>query len=483
MKNINSKCVAIATIGALLCTSGSTFGATATKDIVSIDQFKATSSAKIEKMVDQLVIRYPNLLDKVSIGKSADQKPLYIVVLSNEQSLIKPQTSLLLESGTHSRETVNPYITLSMLELYCKDFTNESVIPSYNMGSILQNAAIHTSILTNPDGYDLVTQGPKSIVTKKVSELLSKISNKDYAKYKASATGVDLNRNFASQFYDLAKMVWSNPWGSSKKTIKMAYKPSSEFFGGKVEASEPETQALSKYIDTTSLDGLLSLHSQGNIIYYDRMHLGNEYNARALKYGNLMGKITGYKVMKPNYALTAYGYLGDYFANATFNPAITLETTVSTLPTSISRYVSTFNVVKYAPLEMLKALKADQVKTIPVYVKDNLYKKFANEAYAKAVAQRVQGTLEPPKAVEVAPEVEIEDTVTGPKDVTLQVIDPTVPAVPIDPTVPTVPAVPIDQTAPTAPTVPTVPIDQTLPTVPVNATGSQDLRMTTLNNK
>jgi g-D-glutamyl-meso-diaminopimelate peptidase len=461
----NSKLVVLATIAALLCSSNSTFAGTNMGDIVTIDQFKATSSFKIEKMVNQLIQRYPNLLEKVSIGKSADQKPLYIVVLSDEKNLIKPKTSLLLESGTHSRETVNPYITLSMLELYCKDFTNEAVIPTYSMRNILQDAAIHTSILTNPDGYDLVTQGPKSIVTKKVSELLSKISNKDYAKYKASATGVDLNRNFASQFYDLAKMVWSNPWGSSKKTIQMAYQPSSEFFGGKVEASEPETQALSKYIDTTSLDGLLSLHSQGNIIYYDRLHLGNEYNARALKYGNLMGKITGYKVMKPNYALTAYGYLGDYFANTTFNPAITLETTVSALPTAISRYASTFNIVKYAPLEMLKALKVDQVKTIPVYVQDNLYKKFANEAYAKAVAQKVKGTLEPPKPVEAVIEVEIEDTVTGPKDNTSPVIDLTVPPVP---------SVPVD---------PAVPVDPTVPVLPVDSTGSPDLRMSTLNNK
>ncbi len=92
-------------------------------DLVESTSFSKMNSAQIEQLVNQLVLRYPKVLTKVDIGTSSDGRNIYAIQLHQaNQNSEDAKYHGLVESGTHSKEMANPYITVKMIERYAKGF-------------------------------------------------------------------------------------------------------------------------------------------------------------------------------------------------------------------------------------------------------------------------------------------------------------------------------------------------------------------------
>ena len=285
--------------------------------------------------------------------------------------LARGKPAILVEAGTHARETANPYITYRMLASYAQDTIREETIPVLRMKDLLAACAIDFVVLSNPDGYDVVRHGRKTFTVPAILSFLNTIREGRYPYFKATATGVDLNRNYPATYFNVATNCWVDLWGKRQNGKPMGSGfvskiPSTMFYGGPKPASEPETRAMASLIRSMDYRMVLSFHSMGNVIYYDRPYLSAAYNQEARRYADRARLITGYRTMatysKDNYS----GYFGDFVANETQKPCLTVETTGVGFPTSTKAAAAAYAQLFSLPYRMAELALKDGYR-IPLH--------------------------------------------------------------------------------------------------------------------
>ncbi|MDD2409252.1 MAG: M14 family zinc carboxypeptidase [Bacilli bacterium] len=216
------------------------------------------------------------------IGKSIDQRNVYSLEIGNGENII------LFDAGTHAREVANPLFLLK----YCIDLINKLEKKQKE----LNNIKLIIVPLVNPDGYDAVLFGPKSINNKKL-HIYKKRNLINFNTYKANSNGVDINRNFPSQHSGLHYRKYLSQ--------NVSYKPSlgyEDFYSGYQLGSEEETQALiylfNKYIYNIKV--YITLHSAGRLIYSGKPNLSNVFNNNSLKLAKYISKINNYLIYDKN---------------------------------------------------------------------------------------------------------------------------------------------------------------------------------------
>lgn len=115
------------------------------------------------------------------------------------------------------------------------------------------------------------------------------------SKTRTNANGVDLNRNFPTQNWELTEK--------------------NEFFGGTAPASEPETKFLINCINKINPDLILTIHAPFKIVNFD---------GDALKISQKIAEIIGYPVQK-DIGYQTPGSFGTYCGIERKIPTITLE--------------------------------------------------------------------------------------------------------------------------------------------------------------
>ncbi len=364
----------------------------AQSNLVEKTSFSKMNANQIERLVDQIVAKHPKTLTKVKLGTSSDGRTLYAIQLHKaDQTVADAVYHGLVESGTHAKETVNPYITIKMIEQYANDLEDEKTIPDYNMSKILDKGVLHFVPLSNPDGYDIVKFGAAAIRSENLRTRLNQFGRGSFSEFKASATGVDLNRNYPAEYFSVAKNQWTKvPYRTGGS--EYASRPSKAYYAGSYLGSEPETQSMMSYIQSYDFRFLASYHSRGNLIYYERPYLGlKAYNEKAEKYARIAASTATYRMMNYKQMTNYNGYLGDYFANNTLSPAITIETTVNSLPTKVSVYEGTYNRVKYIPAKFMMEVRKEKITPYWVYLSQDVKQNFIDRDYAMAFADYKNG--------------------------------------------------------------------------------------------
>ncbi|MEM3701024.1 MAG: M14 family zinc carboxypeptidase [Candidatus Bathyarchaeia archaeon] len=160
------------------------------------------------------------------------------------------------------KDFAETYPSLVSYEIVGKTVQNNDIIMfkfgNPNGGRILVDGAIHGAenlgsellyfyakwLLTSSD--PLATQ----ILTRNYMLLIPALNVDGYAKWRKNANGVDLNRNFATN------------WQYAGSTD-----PSSEYYRGPAPLSEPESQALVQVFQTWKPVFYINLHRGGSILY------------------------------------------------------------------------------------------------------------------------------------------------------------------------------------------------------------------------
>ncbi len=267
-----------------------------------------------------LAKQYNGILKYVTIGESHDNRDIILLKLGRGQKY------LVCCGGVHAREIINPVVLLGITEYYADLYINyrqQKIDLKRKLGNpnvhlkeeyeqMLYGACIYELLhtytilmvpLLNPDGYMIAQKGFDSIRDPQLRQSCIAMKQ-EYLSWKANARGIDINRNFPSQFW-----------------VKK--------FEGDFPASENETKALIRLFHEYKSLGFLDFHSRGKSIYYYRNRMPDSYNQRQLELAERLRRITNYELEPPEEEIDVGDSGGNtvhYYSENFHKPALTIET-------------------------------------------------------------------------------------------------------------------------------------------------------------
>lgn len=187
---------------------------------------------EIELLIEQFTDTHPQISKKISIGKSLEGRDIWAIKISdNPEKHEVSEPAVLFNSMHHAREVMGPEVSLDIIETLLNGYNSDLKITNW-----INSNEIWVIPMFNVDGNN-------------------KMWNKDkwWRKNNRGGYGVDLNRNYPSG--------WNKCNGSSGWRSSQTYR-------GPNPASEPETQAMMKFISEVRPVFDISYHSYSELVIF-----------------------------------------------------------------------------------------------------------------------------------------------------------------------------------------------------------------------
>jgi hypothetical protein len=199
----------------------------------------------IEDEIRMLAEQHPDLLKLVKIGESVLGEDILALKLTADANKVKDgkRPAVLYASLQHAREWITVETNRRLLHHYLDNYGDDQQITE-----IVDTTELWFLLVANPDGYDLTFEDENRLWRKNARD------NNDDGVFTLPADGVDLNRNFPTNWgYDNE--------GSSPN-------PNSQTYRGPSPASEPETQAYDQLLADVDPVFLINYHSAAELLLY-----------------------------------------------------------------------------------------------------------------------------------------------------------------------------------------------------------------------
>lgn len=245
---------------------------------------------------------------KVSyLGKSILDNAIPLVTLGDSQA----GKSVLYVSTHHASENILTSVLLRFIKEYISAHSNFNQVASVNIRYLFKMRKIYIVPMLNPDGVDYRLNGISDDNPIK-DRVIAYNQGNDFTKWNANARGVDLNHNYNAGFEEYKIYERAND-----------ITPGKTKYSGEYAESEPEVQALANFIRFTQeeLKGILTLHTQGEEIYYKsngKIPQGTEVISRHVS------RMTSYPLCDTE-GSASYGGLTDWAIKELNLPSYTLE--------------------------------------------------------------------------------------------------------------------------------------------------------------
>ena len=254
---------------------------------------------------DLLFLNYQYPFFKINnIGESTlKEKIIYI-------KLGKGNKKLFINASHHANEWMTSLIIMIFIEKYLELYNKKENYKGYNIMELWNNVSLYIVPMVNPDGVNLCLNNKKTINKIIYKEIWKENENKlEYLK--SNIRGVDLNLNY--------------PAGWEKAVINKRKigidKPGLRDYPGPNAISEIETKNMIEFTKLFNFDMTISLHSQGQEIYWSYL---NYEIKKAYEIGKKFEKVSGYILTKPDYYSSFAGYK-DWFIENYKKPGYTIE--------------------------------------------------------------------------------------------------------------------------------------------------------------
>lgn len=246
-----------------------------------------------------------DFLEISQLGKSILGKNIPII------SLGKGHKSLIYIGGHHGMEWLTSALLIKFINEFCEEYRNGTHIFDISSRVVFETRKLYIVPMLNPDGIDYSIHGvsPKNIIRERLIKMNHGCN--DFSHWQANARGVDLNHNYAAGFkeYKIIEQQSGLDVGAPSK------------FSGEYSESEPETKALCNFVRFISPSLALTLHTQGEEIYYTS---GENTARESLPIVKTLSRLTGYKISFPS-GTAKYGGFTDWFIEEFNRPSFTLE--------------------------------------------------------------------------------------------------------------------------------------------------------------
>ena len=258
------------------------------------------------KELNELSEKY-DFLDFSYLGTSLLNKPIPLITLG-ERGATK---SVLYVSTHHACENICTSVLLKFIKEYISTYERYGQICQINLRYLFKMRKIYIVPMLNPDGVDYRLHGitHENPIRERV---ISCNEGEDFSLWQANARGVDLNHNY-NAFFDEYKALERERGIFAGRTK----------YSGEYAESEPEVNALCNFIryNLDTLDGVLSLHTQGEEIYYSSH---GKIPQKSIHVSRIISRMTKYQLAETS-DTASYGGLTDWLINTYEKPSFTIE--------------------------------------------------------------------------------------------------------------------------------------------------------------
>ena len=252
--------------------------------------------------IEELCDTYPSLLSLSYLGNSLLSRRIPMLRIGNPAA-----REVCYVAGHHASEWICSGVLLAFTEELCAGSVARARMWGYAIDYLCTHRCITIIPQLNVDGTDIAINGLSEDLPTR--ERLERASVGATSPWQANARGVDLNHNYDAHFYEYKRL----------EAEAGIYGASPTRWSGEYPESEPESCAMANYLRYRTPALLLSLHSQGEVIY------GADSGARgAREIGERLAAMTGYTLETPC-GSAAYGGLCDWYSAETGLPSFTIE--------------------------------------------------------------------------------------------------------------------------------------------------------------
>lgn len=196
---------------------------------------------ELEDALFNLASSYPQIAKLESLGSTTEGRAIWDLRISGDLSRAGEYPGIFFVGGHHAREHLSVEVPLMLAEYLLKNYASDA-----RVRRLVDSRDIHIVPALNADGLEFDISTGKYQYWRK-----NRRDNRD------RTYGVDLNRNYGFQ--------WGTG-GSSKRTNDETYMGPNAF-------SEPETQAVKKFIEAhPNINVVLSFHTFSELILYPWGH-------------------------------------------------------------------------------------------------------------------------------------------------------------------------------------------------------------------
>lgn len=275
-------------------------------------------SQRLDEILTGLKEKFP-FITVQSIGQSVLGTPIH------ELRVGRGMKKVHMNGSFHANEWITTVLLLRLVHTYLLSLTNRVSISGINPWSCYQNIELSLVPMVNPDGVDLVINGPLVPYYDEVMKING--GSEEFVHWKANIRGVDLNKQFPAN------------WDIDRKR-KAPNGPAPRDYPGNAPLTEPEAIAMAHLAKINQFDYCLAFHTQGEEFYWG--YEGNEPEDSA-RIAKRFEKVSGYKAVR--YVDSHAGYK-DWFLQEFQRPAFTIELGKGINPLPLSQFESIFTKIK-----------------------------------------------------------------------------------------------------------------------------------------
>ncbi len=225
-------------------------------------------------------------------------------------SLGSGERSVLYIGAHHGMEWITSALLVLLVREIAEAYERDLVLFGVSVRTMLRLRRIHIVPMLNPDGVDYAIHGIESagILRERV---IAMCDGTDISRWQANARGVDLNHNYNSGFEDY-KVI--------ERSLGI-YRGAPTRYSGEYPESEPEVHAICNFVRYAPPSLALTLHTQGEEIYYTS---GGRCTSECERIARRVADMTAYALAVPKGA-AAYGGFTDWLVGELGLPSLTLE--------------------------------------------------------------------------------------------------------------------------------------------------------------
>lgn len=248
--------------------------------------------------IRRLLAVYP-FLQTAPIGNSVLKREIPEILVGSGTKRVHYNASF------HANEWITTPIILTFLNDYLLSLTNQTTIRGLFTFSFYQQTTLSIVPMVNPDGVNLVLNGPPANEPWRSRVVELNNGSLDFSDWKANIRGVDLNDQFPAN--------WDRERARNPKY------PGPRDYGGERPLSEPEAIAIADLTRRRDFARVLALHTQGEVIYWGYENLEPPESEVLV---NEFSRVSGYESVQ---TIESYAGYKDWFIQEWRRPGFTVE--------------------------------------------------------------------------------------------------------------------------------------------------------------
>lgn len=218
----------------------------------------------------------------------------------------------------HANEWITTPILMTFINDYLLALTNHSSIRGLSMLNLYTQTALSIVPMVNPDGVDLVLNGPPEEEPWNERVVEWNKGSIDFSDWKANIRGVDLNDQFPAKW--------------EREKARNPTEPGPRDYVGEKPLSEPEAIAMAELTRKRDFSRVLAFHTQGKVIYWGFENLEPPESEAIVQE---FARVSGYQPVK---SIESYAGYKDWFIQDWRRPGFTVELGFGINPLPLSQF-------------------------------------------------------------------------------------------------------------------------------------------------